>query len=51
MLTLIHSLYCKNTHFFERVVGQFSSVSFHADLEKFKTKKFRNLSAKLLTYE
>jgi hypothetical protein len=51
MLSFAHSLYCQNTHFFERIVGQFASVSFYADLEKTNTKKVRKLSAKLLTYE
>jgi hypothetical protein len=32
-------------------VGQFASISFHADLEETQRNKFRKLSAKLLTYE
>ena len=47
----IHPLYRQNPHFFKRVVGQFASVSFHADLEKTQRNKLSTLSAKLLTYE
>jgi hypothetical protein len=51
MLALVHSLYRQNTHFLQRVVGQFTSISFHVKLEKFKATKFQKLSAQLLTYE
>jgi len=46
-----HSCDSQNAQFFERVVGQFSSISFHEDFEKPKVKRFQDLFGKLLTYE
>ena len=50
MLALGRSPYHQNTHLFDRVLGQFTSISFHLLMEKFKETKLQGLSAKLLTY-
>jgi hypothetical protein len=41
----------QNLHFFERVVGQFASISFHTMCEKYETTQFPNLYVQLLTGE
>jgi len=39
VLAFTHSCDSQNAQLFERVVGQFSSISFHADFEKNESKK------------